>query len=54
MFVSGVKSLAPAVLVDRWWWPLPAQVLAAAPSPVLFLLLNVLVACIVVVSVQPA
>ncbi|KAL5201469.1 hypothetical protein ABZP36_035823 [Zizania latifolia] len=49
LFVSGVKKLMPAVLLARW----PAALLATAPSPVLFLLLNIIIASIVVVSVQP-
>ncbi|KAJ1290617.1 hypothetical protein BS78_02G258100 [Paspalum vaginatum] len=51
LLVSGVKRLvvAPAALGAPWWWPASLSV----PSPALFLLLNVVIASIVVASVQP-
>ena len=53
LLVSGVKRLvAPAAALAAlapWWWPAPLSL----PPPALFLLLNVVIASIVVASVQP-
>ncbi|KAJ8485580.1 hypothetical protein OPV22_018065 [Ensete ventricosum] len=47
LFVSGLKKLLPCVLHQ---WPLA---LLVAPPPFLLLLLNLIIASIVVISIQP-